>query len=261
MAARRCAVKHRLVVDDIAEVAHFGRSERGDIRRIALRHFACGRNLVVHDEHDALALHLGRGGRLNGFEKIHRAVGRNRGRGAHCAHEHHGLVALDRKIEEIGRFLDRIGAVRNDHAVNLRVRDERIDALGELEKRRRIHVVRGNLRDLFAGDFRVILHLRHSVDERLDADSGGIVACCVCSARSSARNGAACGDDLDDGKRMSCASYAERKRKSGCEESLFHGLVLQLGSQNAGRRRDSPVRTPIASVAADDRRRPVQKKG
>jgi hypothetical protein len=68
--------------------------------------------------------------------------------------------------------------VRNHDTVHLRRGEELVDSFGESEPHLVVHVLRADIDHLLAGDVGNILHLGHSVDERLDGYlTGGVARC------------------------------------------------------------------------------------
>jgi hypothetical protein len=85
-----------------------------DAERVRLGDVARALDLVVEDGQHAAAGGLGRGGEADGVEQVEVGVGADRARRPHGAGEHHRARGFHREVQEIRRFLERRGAVR-DH--------------------------------------------------------------------------------------------------------------------------------------------------
>ena len=110
--------------------------------------------------------------------------------------QHDGLLRLDDQVQEIARFLDRVGAVRDDNAIHVRHRGELVDAAGQLQPDFIVHVLRADVRDLFAAQHGELLRLGHGGEELIDAYlAGGVAGLHIAGRR--AGDGAASGEDDD----------------------------------------------------------------
>ena len=240
MAAERLLVVHDLAAGDVADVAQIRRAEGGDIRRIGLCHVAGVVDHVVHGNENALADGLLIDGNAYGIQKIHRAVGRNRRSRTHGAHEDDGLVASHREIQEVGRLLERIRAVRDHDAVNVLLRQELVAALRELQERRRIHVVGRNLHDLLARHVGNFLDLRDGVDKRLNGDLARFITRRLGGGRCAPGDRAARRKDLHVGKVCSGG-------RDGCEENSGRkcGFFEEIHSVSFGGGVPGLLRKPV----------------
>ena len=135
---------------------------------------------------------------------------------------------MHREVEEVSRFFQRIRAVRNDDALHVIAGEEFVHAVRKLQKRRRVHVVRGNLDDLFAVDLRNILHLRDGVDQRLDADFACFVPGGLGSGSGAPRNRAARGENAHAREIRGeghAAGQSDRRGDQGFVED-FHDVLF-----------------------------------
>ena len=197
--------------------------ERVDVRRVHLGHVAGTVDLVIENDEHALAGSFLGSGNLDGVQEVERAVSGNGRCGTHGANEHHGLVALDGEVQEIGRLFERVRAVRDHDAVHIAAGEQFIDALGELELNVARHVCRVDVADLFAGNVGVLLHGGHCIDQRLDADRAGLVASHLSVRSCRTGNRAARGENRDIGQGShGGASERERSAHGSRQKKLFH---------------------------------------
>ena len=119
MAARGRAIEFWHARVDEAEQAEFATFERVDGERVCLRDFAGGINFVVERDQNAFADRRGICGNSYGVEQINRAVRTYRRGGTHCPRQYNRFVAVNRQVQEIRGLLNRVGAVRDDNAVNV----------------------------------------------------------------------------------------------------------------------------------------------
>ena len=109
-----------------------------------------------------------------------RAHGRRR---SHRSDQDHGFAALHDQVQEIGRLLEGVGTVRDHDAVDVRLREQGVDALGELQPDVVRHAFACDLRDLFAAHVGQFLQVRLGIDQLLDRHlRGGVAGVCVADA-------------------------------------------------------------------------------
>ena len=101
---------------------------------------------VVHDDQHSAAhrLRLRRHGHR--VVVVERPVRRERRRRPHRRGQHHRLPGLDDEVEEVPRLLDRVGAVRDHDAGDIRLREDLVHARGELQPDLVVHVLRADVR-------------------------------------------------------------------------------------------------------------------
>ena len=142
----------RLVGDDGAEVAHLDGLEGVHGVGVCLGDVVRGHNAVVHDDQRTTVARSGVRGDGHGLEEVERAVGGDGGCGPHGADDDDGLAAVDCSVEEEGRLLERVGAVRDDGAAQGGVvADDLVDGPGHVEQKGRRHVGAADIGDLDAG--------------------------------------------------------------------------------------------------------------
>src|SRR5262249_35285813 len=90
-------------------------------------------NRVVHHDQAVAAKGLRVGGDANRVDHIEVAIGTHRRRWSHRAHEHHRLVRLEHKVEEISRLFERICSMGDDDSVCLVLLEYRMDLSHQIE--------------------------------------------------------------------------------------------------------------------------------
>ena len=177
MTARGAPVDLHAVAIDVAEHAEIGRVERLQAVGRRLGDLARRLDLVVERNEHAEPARGRRRGRTDGAEQVHAGIAAQ-GAGGPLGSDHdHGLVGLERQMQEVGGLLQRRGAVRDDEARDRRLLGcEAMNDRSELEpfgradlraadaaERHRQHL--GDLGDLgIAPD--------HLLDRQLDAEIG-----------------------------------------------------------------------------------------
>src|SRR5439155_11475193 len=100
--------------------------------------------------------------------------------------EHHRSIVADEQVDEKGRLLERVGAMRNDNAGELRVGGEQlVDSRSQSELDVRRHARAADPRDVLDGDGRDV---RYAGDQRLES---GCIEWLLAS-----RDGAACREEV-----------------------------------------------------------------
>ena len=159
--------------------------------------------VVDDDEHAASGRVLVRRNG-DGVVEVQRAVGRERGGRTHRRRHHDGLSGLDHEVQEIRRFLDRVGAMRDDHAGDVRHGDQLVDAAGQLQPHLVVHVLGADVRDLLAAQIGELLGLRNRGQQLFNADlAGGVAGLYVAGGRAGDR---AASGEHDDGRRRCAAA-------------------------------------------------------
>ena len=98
MALRVDVEEERLVVLHDAQASGIRALECGKVGRIGFRHAKRRPDLVVHADHNALALRFGRSRQGDGIDKIKRTIGAETCSGTHRANQYNRLVAFDNQI-------------------------------------------------------------------------------------------------------------------------------------------------------------------
>jgi hypothetical protein len=82
-------------------------------------HLARRKDAVVHHDEHTLAARVRAGSHAHGGDQVRRSVPARIGDCPHRAHQHDGLVGEEQQVEQVGRLLDRVGAMRDDQAVDV----------------------------------------------------------------------------------------------------------------------------------------------
>ncbi|MNY07316.1 hypothetical protein D3C86_1401150 [compost metagenome] len=194
MRAGQRAVVQRAAFHHIAERAE-RRAEGLGLERVGLGHVTAGVDLVVEHHQRALAARLGPGGHQHRVIQVQRAIGAQRRTRPHRADYHHRLVALEREVQEVRRFLDGVGAVRDDDAVHVRLLQQFGHALGQLQQALVVEAFRADLEDLLALDVGDLRDLGHRGDDLVHRHHGRLVGRRVGGRCAGAGDGAARADD------------------------------------------------------------------
>jgi len=116
----------------------------------------------------------------DGIAQILRTIGLRRTGRAHGSRQHHRLVRCQHPMQQVGGFLERVGAVRDDHTADVRPSDVRGHSLGEPTPHRVAHVLAVDLRDLLGIEHQALLdpapQPRHRIDQLRDPQLSGGVA-------------------------------------------------------------------------------------
>ncbi len=194
---------HR-IEERLAGVHHAGdaavrRLERVHPRGVHLLRLAGVMDGVVENHQRPATAGFGIGGERDGVVEVDRAVRADRRGRTHRADEHDGLVAMHDERQEISRLLHRVGAVGDDDAVHVVLREQFVATVGELEPDLVVHRLAADVGDLFAGQHGDIGELRHGIDEVVHRERAGLVAR-VRLRGLRAGDGAAGGENLDVGQ-------------------------------------------------------------
>ena len=100
-------------------------------------------------------------------------------------------------MQEIRRLLHRIRAVRDDDAIDILTREQRIATRGEAQPDHFPHVLAVNGGNLLAFHLCIAADLRHSRQEICNADGTGLIPCRRLFRRCSAGNRPARREDVD----------------------------------------------------------------
>ncbi len=189
----------RLAVEDDAfgvcdaEVAAVRRGEGVGADRVGLGRVARREDLVVHQEHRAAPAGRRARGDAHRVVQVRRPVGADPVRRTHRAGDHDGADVGDRQVEEVRRFFHRIGAVRDDHAGEVRVCAERVgDAARERQPHRGRDRARGDVGELLGAHGGERVELRHRAEQPAHRDLARLARVVV-----RRRDGAAGCDDVD----------------------------------------------------------------
>ncbi|MNT08063.1 hypothetical protein D3C72_1427910 [compost metagenome] len=108
-----------LATDNYAQIAFFRGLEGVQRGGVGFGAETGRANAIVQNDHNATPHGLLVGGNGDRIQQVHWAVGAD-GRGrAHRGGKHHRFVALDRQIKKVRRFVQRIGSVRDHHAIHI----------------------------------------------------------------------------------------------------------------------------------------------
>ena len=228
MTLRRLTDEVVVARSDEAEGAEFRRHEGRDVRRIGLRRVARAVNHVIHGDQNAAALRLRIRRELHGVQEIDRAVSRNGGSRTHGADNHDRLIAVNREVQEVSGFFQRIRAVRNHDSGHVRIGEQLVAALGKLQPDLVRHVFRADIGNLLTGHLGVLLDLRDRVDQNLNTQVAGLIARHLSAAGSRTGNRAARGKNLDLGQCLSANSNGKADRESDQFVTEMHDVTLQF---------------------------------
>mmetsp|Transcript_16081 Transcript_16081/g.44715 ORF Transcript_16081/g.44715 Transcript_16081/m.44715 type:complete len:333 (+) Transcript_16081:405-1403(+) len=134
---------------------------------------------------------------LHRVVKILGAVRRQRGRGAHRRRQHHRLGRCQHPVQEIGRLLERVGAVGDDDPADLGPGQMLVCRRGEALPGQEVHVLAVELGDLVrlqpAGRQR-----GHGAQQVVDVQLGGRVADAIIRAAGRTGDRAASAEENDE---------------------------------------------------------------
>src|SRR5580704_9805696 len=162
-----------LVVLHVAEHAEIGRAERIRRRSIGLGDLAPSVDFVIEADQYSFAHGLFAARQDHRIVEIDWTIGADCGSRTHGADHDHWLFALHCEVEEVGRLLDRVRAVRHDDTVGVVLREQLIDTFGERQPIIVGNALARDLIDLLATYVRDLLQFRHAVDERVARSSLG----------------------------------------------------------------------------------------
>src|SRR5204862_2128742 len=128
-----------------AEKAQVAGLERLHVGSVRLHRFARGVDLVVERDHRTVASRAGVDADASRVEQVPRTVEIAFARVPLRANEDDWFWRIDGEVEEPGRLLEGIGAVRNDHAGNLRARERLRHRSAQLNRAVWIHVIAGHV--------------------------------------------------------------------------------------------------------------------
>ncbi len=200
-----------------ADEAGFGRDEGLHVGGVALGDGPGAVDVVVGDDQHAASLGLRIGRDADGVVDVQRPVGAERRRRPHRAGEHDRLVGLHDQVEEVGGLFHRVGAVRDGHAVDIRLGGQLVHFGGELDPHLVVHVLAADGGDLHAAHVGEGLHLRHGLDQHVHGDRARLVAGRRGRFRG-AGDGAAGGDDDDPRLRRGLRVKHQRRDHEGGRE-------------------------------------------
>ena len=263
MLTQRLAFVGDLVVEDRADLTEVAGNERLRLHRVGLHHVAGVHHDVVHRNHDALLGSFLFRGRQNGVVEIAGTVSTETGRRQHGAHEHHGLLAAQREIQEVRRFFHRIRAVCNHEAVELAA--VFVYRFIQLQPHVVRHVLGADLHNLLRRDFRNVRKLRHGCHEVVHRHLTRLVGR---TRRRSAgtRDRAACCKHFDLGETGSRRRHAGTRRCHGNEglDELHSFLLRKEAAQGESAASlqgtveshapDGNARTPVNPAAVSGKR-------
>jgi hypothetical protein len=134
VAARRPAVDRDAPVGvGIAEHADIRAAEGLEPQRRALRDVPRRLDLVVEHRQDPEAARFRRAGDAHGTDEVHARVGAQAAERPLRAHDDDRHVDLRGQIQEVRRFLERRGAVRDDDAIRALAPHDLVDQRVELQ--------------------------------------------------------------------------------------------------------------------------------
>jgi hypothetical protein len=115
-ARRGVALEQDEAAIDLAQRTELRRRERRRRFRVHFPDLARRQDAIVHHDEHAAAARSGGGGDAHRGQQVRRPVPAGIRDGAHRADQHDRLVRQQYEIEQIGRLLDRVRAVRDDQA-------------------------------------------------------------------------------------------------------------------------------------------------
>jgi hypothetical protein len=107
---------------------------------------------VIHHHECAAPGGIRVGGDGHGIVKVERPVGADGGGGAHGPGQNHRLFAFNGQVEKISRLFHGVGAVGDDHAVDLIGAQQGVDPVGQVDHDGKGHVLGTHIGDLLAID-------------------------------------------------------------------------------------------------------------
>lgn len=171
--------KERGIRNDLSQIPHFHGLESIHGIGIGLGNIVRRHDAIIEDNESPSIAGLGIGSNSHGLEEIIGPVGRDGGGRSHGTDNNNGLGAVDSGIHEEGGFLHRIGAMCDDSTSHGRIiADDLVDEFRELQVDGRGHVLAIEVCDLDACNVCLGCDLGHGVDQGLDSDGTGFVACC-----------------------------------------------------------------------------------
>src|SRR5690606_6060769 len=114
---------------------------------------------------------------------------------AHGTDHHDRLVGLLHQVEEVGGLFQGVGAVGDDDAIDVLAVGQFGDAFAQLQQVFVADAFGGDLHHLLAAHVGQVGQLRHTGDELVDAELGGLVGGAVGGAGACTGDGAAGGED------------------------------------------------------------------
>ena len=174
--ADRAAVELDVAVGDRPDQAGQRRQERLHGRRARLGQRRRAVNPVVDDHEHAAAGRVLVGRHGDGVVEVQRPVGRQRRRGTHRRGQDDRLARLDDQVEEVGRLLDGVGAVRDHHAGDVGHRGQLVDARASFSQTSSFMSCEPMFEICSPRSVGELLGLRHGGEQLLHADLPGRVA-------------------------------------------------------------------------------------
>ena len=153
-------------------------------------------DLISHDDEYTLRPWMRCRRKVHGVAQIARPVCAEFVGGAHRTGQHHRLVAPHGQVQKQRRLFKRVRAVRDDNSVHILVRQQDVDACGELQPDGVGHVLTADVGDLLADDMGVLPDLGYGADQCVDREFAGAVGCALVVARRGG-DGAAGGENVD----------------------------------------------------------------
>lgn len=176
---RRWVEEIRLVRDYHAQVAHLHGLEGVDSVCLGLGDEESGGDAVVEHDHCAAVLGVLVCGDGDGLQEVHGAVCGEGCGGTHGADEDNGFSAVNRGVDEEGGFLEGVCAVREHCAGHVGViADRRLQGVCEVEEEGGGDIAAADVGGLHGGDVGDVEGLGDGVEEPVDAQGAGLVACC-----------------------------------------------------------------------------------
>ena len=153
-----------------------------------------GMDLAIHHHQHAVAAGFATQGHLHRLQQIQRAIG-TEGRGwPHRPHQHHRPGIADQQLQQPGGFLQRVGAVGDHHAGQIRIYREGItNAFQQCAPVLKQQVGAVDIGDLLNRDLGQAVELRHRSQQGLTPQHARGVVVQGCTVVRAAGDGAAGG--------------------------------------------------------------------
>ena len=115
------------------------------------------------------------GSDADSIQQIHRTICTDCRSRTHCARDDYRLIAPDRQIQEIRRFLQRIRTVCDHNPVHIATGQQLIATLGQFQPDVIRHVLAVDAANLLTADIRIIPDLWNSIDQHIDSQGTSLI--------------------------------------------------------------------------------------
>ena len=110
------------------------------------------------------------------IQEIHRAIRADCRSRTHSTGDDYRLFTLNRQVQEIRRFFERIRTVGDDNAIDILAGQQFIAAFSQFEPNIIGHVLAVDAANLLTGYIGIILDFRHSIDEYINTERTSFIA-------------------------------------------------------------------------------------